>query len=156
MREESVAREALFYSIQLPINATMKLKHNRVLQVSLQHDGFYLPHAIGDQRGVLSNASVLFFRWNMNPINNNEVIMYVLTLFPSFPSDDGSGYFSDAKEFAYEITSTAKLMVRKLFLLRALPLYNSHRCSSSSSSSSCCCRFCCLGSCYYHLQQLAV
>lgn len=62
MREESVAREALFYSIQLPINATMKLKHNRLQQVSLQHDGFYLPHAITEQRGVLSNASVLFFR----------------------------------------------------------------------------------------------
>jgi hypothetical protein len=28
-------------------------------------------------------------------------------------SDDGSGYFSDAKEFAYEITKTAKLMVRE-------------------------------------------
>jgi len=77
MNKDCVAREAAFFSINIP-NLYIHLKRagaqqNRDVTNELQHDGFYLPVNIREQKGVCSNASVLLFRF------------------------DGSGFFSDAK-----------------------------------------------------------
>jgi hypothetical protein len=62
MEREAVFREALFYSINLPSEQQMHRSPSLELKPGLCHDGFYLPTHIKEQRGIVSNASVLFFR----------------------------------------------------------------------------------------------